>query len=176
MSRSTAAWFAGAGILAVVRWVLDYTDPSYYDAASLLDYSAVVSQTLAMVATGIALILLWRDPPVRRGSFFLLVGGVGAIAQGLGNLVEDVFDIEAGFWAFAAGSIVMLVSLFAAGVAELTVRSPRRWSGLFLIGGAVGGLLGVGLLIMGVAWVLFSGWIVFTIARSDQPSGRSIVA
>ncbi len=113
---------------------------------------------------------------MRRGSFFLVVGGVGAIAQGLGNLVEDVFDIEAGFWAFAAGSIVMLVSLFAAGVAELTVSSPRRWSGLFLIGGAVGGLLGVGLLIMGVAWVLFSGWIVFTIVRSDQPSGRSIVA
>ena len=61
MSRSTAAWFAGAGILAVVRWVLDYTDPSYYDAASLLDYSAVESQTLAMVATGIDLILLWRQ-------------------------------------------------------------------------------------------------------------------
>ncbi len=77
MSRSTAAWFAGAGILAAVRWVLDYTDPSYYEAASVLDYSAVVSQTLAMVATGIALILLWRDPPVRRGSFFLLVGGIG---------------------------------------------------------------------------------------------------
>ena len=175
MSRSTAAWFAVAGVLAVVRWVLEYTDPSYYDAASLLDFSAVMSQTLAMVATGIALILLWRDPPVRRGSFLLLVAGVGAIAQGLGNLLEDAFDIEAAFWAFAIGSIIMLVSLLAAGVASLTDSSTRRWSGLFLIGGAPGGLLGVGLLIMGVAWVLFSGWIVVTIARSDQPSGRSVV-
>jgi hypothetical protein len=121
----------------------------------------VVSLTVVFVATGIALILLWRDPPVARGSLFLLFAGIGAAAEGLGNLFEDAFDIEAAVWAFFGSGLVMMVSLLIAGIAALTVRSPRRWSGLFLLFAAPGGLLGFGAVMMGVSWILFGLWIVY---------------
>lgn len=161
MNRITAAWFAVAGLSALFRWGLEYADPAYYDAASLIDHAAVVSQTVFGVATGIALILLWRDPPVARGSLFLLFAGIGAAAEGLGNLFEDAFGIEAAVWAFFGGGLVMMVSLLVAGIAALTVPSPRRWSGLFLLFAAPGGMLGFGAVMMGVSWILFGLWIVY---------------
>jgi hypothetical protein len=161
MNRTTAAWFGLAGVSGLLRWVVEFADPAYYDAATLLDHVAVVSLTVLGVATGIALILLWRDPPLERGSLFLLFAGVGAAAEGLGNLFEDAFNIEAAVWVFFGGGLVMMVSLLIAGIAALTVRSPRRWSGLFLLFAAPGGLLGFGLVMMGVSWILFGLWIVY---------------
>ena len=161
MSRSAAVWFGVAGVSALVRYFLEFADPVYYNPASLIDYAAVVSATLVFVATGIALVLLWRNPPVDRGSLFLLFAGVGAVAEGLGNLFEDVFNVEAAVWAFFGGGLVMMVSLIVAGIAALTVDSPRRWSGLFLLVAFPGGMLGFGLVMMGVSWVLFGLWIVY---------------
>jgi hypothetical protein len=137
------------------------SEPVYYDPSSVGDYLAVMSTTIIYVVTGIALILLWRDPPVTRGSLFLLLAGIGAVAAGLGNLFEDAFDIDAAVWAFFGGGILMFVALPIAGVAALTVRSPRRWSGLFLLFGATGAMLGFGIVMMGVSWILFGLWIVY---------------
>jgi hypothetical protein len=80
---------------------------------------------------------------------------------GLGNLFEDAFDVEAAVWVFFGGGLLMLVSLLVAGIAALTVRSPRRWSGLFLLLAAPGVMLGFGGVIMGVSWILFGLWIVY---------------
>ncbi len=162
MNRTTAAWFGLAGVLPLLGSALfAFSDPVYYDAASITDYAAVVTLTAVGVATGIALILLWRDPPVARGSLFLLFAGIGAAAEGLGDLFEDAFDIEAAVWLFFGGGLVMMVSLLIAGIAALTVRSPRRWSGLFLLVAVPGALYGFGLVMMGVSWILFALWIVY---------------
>ena len=152
-----------AGVLALLLesvFVL-LPEPAYYDAETLIDYAAVISLTVLLVATGVALILLWRDPPVARGSLFLLLAGIGGAAEGLGNLFEDAFDIEPAVWAFFGGGLVMMVSLLVAGIAALTVRSPRRWSGLFLLLAVPGAMLGFGIVMMGTAWILFGLWIVF---------------
>jgi hypothetical protein len=161
MRRSAAVWFGVAGVSALIRFVLEYADPVYYNPASLIDYVAVVSATLVFLATGIALYLLWRNPPVDRGSLLLLFAGIGAAAEGLGNLFEDVFNVEAAVWAFFGGGVLMMVSLIVAGIAALTVDSSRRWSGLFLLAAFPGGLLGFGLVMMGVSWILFGLWIVY---------------
>ncbi len=162
MNRTTATWFGLAGVLPLLGSALfAFSDPVYYDAASITDYAAVVTLTAVGVATGIALILLWRDPPVARGSLFLLFAGIGAAAEGLGDLFEDAFDIEAAVWLFFGGGLMMMVSLLIAGIAALTVRSPRRWSGLFLLVAVPGALYGFGLVMMGVSWILFALWIVY---------------
>ena len=113
------------------------------------------------VVTGIALILLWRNPPVKRGSLFLLFAGIGAIAEGVGDLLEDAFGVEDAVWLFFGGGLLMMASLIIAGVAALTVRSPRRWSGLFLLFAAPGAMLGFGAVMLGVSWILFGLWIVY---------------
>lgn len=148
--------------MSLLTWVIfTVSDPAYYDASTLTDYAAVVGLTGSFVVTGIALILLWRDPPVKRGSLFLLLAGIGAIAEGVGDLLEDAFGIEDGVWLFFGGGLLLLVSLIVAGVAALTVNSPYRWSGLFLVVAAPGAMLGVGAIMMGVSWVLFGLWIVY---------------
>ena len=162
MNRTTAIVFGVAGALALSGSALHaLSEPTYYDPSNILDYLAVVSLTTIFVVTGVALVLLWRDPPVRRGSLFLLLAGIGATAVGLGNLFEDAFDVEAAVWVFFGGGLLMLVSLIVAGIAALTVRSPRRWSGLFLLFAAPGVMLGFGGVMMGVSWILFGFWIVY---------------
>ena len=162
MNRTTAIVFGVAGVLALSGSALHaVSEPTYYDPSAFIDYLAVVSLTTIFVVTGVALVLLWRDPPVRRGSVFLLLAGIGAAAVGLGNLFEDAFDVEAAVWVFFGGGLVMLVSLPIAGIAALTVRSPRRWSGLFLLFAAPGVMLGFGGVMMGVSWILFGLWIVY---------------
>ena len=133
----------------------------YYAASSISDYASVVTLSTVFVAIGIALILLWRDPPVQRGSVFLLFAGLGAISEGMGNLLEDAFNIESATWAFFGGGIVMMLSLLVAGITALTVPSPQRWTGLFLLFAFPGGMLGFGIVMMGVSWILFGFWLMY---------------
>ena len=162
MSRTTAIAFGLAGTLALAGVLLHgVSEPTYYDPSTVLDYLSVVSLSTIFIVTGVALLLLWRNPPVRRGSVFLLLAGIGAVAVGLGNLFEDAFDVEAAVWVFFGGGLLTLVSLIVSGIAALTVRSPRRWSGLFLLFAAPGVMLGFGGVMMGLAWILFGLWIVY---------------
>lgn len=162
MSRTTALWFWVAGALTLFTWVLfTINDPVYYDVATLTDYAAVLGLTGSFLVTGFALILLWRDPPVKRGSRFLLLAGIGALAVGVGDLLEDAFNVEDAVWLFFGGGILLMVSLIVAGVAALTVRSPRRWSGLFLLFAVPGGMLGFGMAMLGVSCILLGLWIVY---------------
>ena len=162
MNRTTAILFGVSGVLALLGTALfPLYEPSYYDASAFGDYLAVVGLSATFVVTGLALVLLWRDPPVPRGSLFLLLAGVAAAAEGLGNLFEDAFDVEAAVWAFLLGGLTQPLFLVIAGIAALTVRSPRRWSGAFLLFAAPGAWLGFGLVMMGVSWILFGLWIVY---------------
>ncbi len=103
-----------------------------------------MSLTGVFVATGVALIILWRDPLTKQGSVFPLLAGTGAVALGLGKLFENAFDIEAAVWALSGGGLLMMISLLVAGVAAITDRSSSRWSGLFLLFAFPGGMLGFG--------------------------------
>ena len=62
-------------------------------------------------------------------------------------------------WGFFVGGVGLIFSLTLAGVFALTVRDPLRRSGVFLLLGATGGMLGFGMLIMGLTWIAFSFWI-----------------
>ncbi len=103
MSKTGIVWFVAAGVFAIARWLVEFADVQYYDPETLLDYSAVILQTVAGLATGLALIVLWRNPPVKRGAFLLALGGLAAISQGLGNLFEDAFGWSWAVWGFFIG-------------------------------------------------------------------------
>ena len=162
MNRFAAILFGAAGSLTLLGTAAyTFYEPTYYDASTFGDYLSVVLLSAALVMTGVALVVLWGDPPVQRGSVFLLLGGVGAAAMGVGILLEDAFDVEAGVWGFFGGGIALLVSLIIAGISALTVDTPRRWSGLFLLFAAPGATLGFGLVMMGVSWILFGLWLAY---------------
>lgn len=159
LTRRGAFWFAIAGLLAVSRWALEFVEIQYYDPQSFLDYNGVLLQTGAGLTTGVALLVLWRNPPVPRGAFLIGLAGLGSVAQGLGNLFEDAFDWEWGVWGFLVGGVAMIVLLALAGVLIVSMRDPHRYAGVFLLLGSTGGMLGLGLLVMGLSWIAFSFWI-----------------
>jgi len=162
-NRAAGIGFVVIGATALTMYVTAETvigDAAYYDAKTFADYATVVMVTSILVFNGVALLLLWRDPPVSRGSVFLLFAGIGTIAEGVGNLLEDVFSIEDAVWAFFGGGMLYMVSLLIAGIAALTVASPNRWSGLFLLLGVPSAMLGFGWVITAIAWVVFGFWIL----------------
>ena len=162
MNRTTAIVFGVAGVVALAGSAIHlFYEPAYYDASTFVDHLSVASLTATFVTTGVALILLWRDPPVKRGSFFLVLAGIGALAVGVGDLFEDALGFEDAVWVFFGGGILMLVTLPIAGIAALSVSSPERWSGVFLLFAVPGVLLGFGIVMLGVSWILFGLWIVY---------------
>jgi len=162
MNRVAAVLFGVAGVLTLVGTAMyTFLEPTYYDASTFTDYVSVIGLSVALIVTGAALVVLWRNPPVQRGALFLLFAGIGVTAMGIGNLLEDAFDIEAGVWGFLGGGLTMLVSLIIAGISALTVDNPRRWSGLFLLFASSGAMLGLGLAMMGVSWILFGLWLAY---------------
>lgn len=161
--KGVGRWFVGAGVLVLLRALIELADPAYYAPVSLLDYTAATASSVAWAATAVALFLWWRATPIRRGSFLLLVAAVTtALGDSLGNLLEDVFDLEIGEWLFSNVGQVSPLALMAAGIAILTVRGTYRWTGLFLllyVAGAVfpddGGQFLSGISLVGLGYWLF---------------------
>lgn len=160
--RSAGVWFVGAGILVVVRATIELAEPVYWNPSSALDYSAALLTTAAWVVTGVAFIVWWRTTPIRRGSLLLLVAGVGLAVEGIGNLLEDVFDLEIGDLLFTIGGMAGAVSVLLAAIFMLTVRNPLRWSGLLLFAFLAGGIFADsgGQFVSGASLMALGGWLL----------------
>ena len=161
-----AALFLVAGMLALASTGLNVFGPAYYAPEGVFDYLAVVLFTTTLLATGIALIELFRNPLATWRPWPLLFPGGGAIAAGSGNLLEDVFNVEWAEWAFLFGGVAMVFGLVIAGLVILVVNSRRRWTGSPLIaGGVCFGLGDVGVPLMGLTWLAF-GTVLFLLDRN----------
>jgi len=130
---STGMWFVAGGVFVVVRAAMELADPVYWNPSSLFDYSAATLTTIAWIVTGVAFMLWSRTTPIRRGSMFLLMAGVGTAVSGIGNFLEDVLDLEFGELLFTYGGMIGAIGILLAAVAMLTVRSSLRWSALLLL-------------------------------------------
>lgn len=130
-------WFLVPGVCAIARWF----SSSLIFGASTPSLSPIAggnpSETAAL-ATGIALIVLWLNPPLKRGAFLVGLSGVAAIGQGLGNVFQDAFGWEWAEWGLFIGGVGLVIIVALAGILSLTVKSPMRWSRVFLLLGPPG--------------------------------------
>jgi hypothetical protein len=132
--KSVGLWFVAAGVLVLLRAAIELAEPAYWSPVSLLDYTAAILSSVAWAVTAIALFLWWRATPIRRGSLLLLIAAIAiAVGDSLGNLLEDIFDLEIGEWLFSNVGQISPLALMAAGIVILTVRGTYRWTGLFLL-------------------------------------------
>jgi len=156
--KSVGFWFVAAGVLVLLRAVIELAEPVYWSPVSLLDYTAAILTSVAWAVTATALFLWWRATPIRRGSFFLLIAAIAiAVGDSLGNLLEDVFDLEIGEWLFTNVGQISPLALMAAGIVILTVRVTYRWTGLFLLLVVAGAAFSA--VLSGIALVALGSWL-----------------
>jgi len=167
--RPVAALFGVAGVLTLIRQLIEHTDPAYYNPVTNLDYAAAWLTSIAGGTVAAAFAMWWRRSPIRRGSWLLLVASLAWALAALGNVLGDVFDMSIGETLWTAGGVAFGLTL-AAGLVALTVNSPYRWSGLFLVGYAVGWGFpdSGGLWLSGVSLVAMAYWIDRTAAKTDK--------
>ena len=143
----------------LLRALIELAEPAYWSPVSSLDYTAAILTSVAWAVTAMALFLWWRATPIRRGSFLLLIAAIAtAVGDSLGNLLEDVFDLEIGEWLYLNVGQIGLYALMAAGIAILTVRGTYRWTGLFMLLSIVGVVVGEflsGVSLLGLGYWLF---------------------
>jgi hypothetical protein len=160
--RSAGIWFIAGGALALARAAVELADPVYWNPSSVLDYAAALLTTMSWVVSGVAFVLWGRTTPIRRGAVFLLIAGISTAISGIGNLLEDVFNVEVGELLFTYGGMVGAVAVLVAAVLVLTVRDPLRWTALLLFGFVAGGIFpdNGGQLLTGASLVGLGTWLV----------------
>ena len=143
-----------AGLVALVGFLVGLADPAYYDPVKFIDWVSAALNTLGPLAAAWALFVWWKVTTVRRGAFLILAASAAAATFGLGNMFEDILDLDWGFLLFGIGGIAVVLFAALAGILALTVDSKLRWTGLFLMGVAAGPALDSALV-----WVIV--WIAF---------------
>jgi hypothetical protein len=157
--KTVGLWFVAAGVLLLLRALIELAEPAYWSPVSLLDYTAAILSSVAWAVTAIALFLWWRATPIRRGSFLLLVAAIAiAVGDSLGNLLEDVFDLWIGEWLFTNVGQIGPFALMAAGIVILTVSGSYRWTGLFLLLYVAGAAFSD--VLSGIALVALGYWLL----------------
>ena len=154
--------FALSGVMYLARGIMDLGSPAYANAATLFDYTAVVTTTLWMVALGVAIASLAITSSVGGAARIVAwVPSAGLVIGGIANLLEDGFGVSALGLLFGAGGGLAVVGLVALGVSTLIDRRNERGIGvvLLLLGAAFtlppfGRIAGVGILCLVMAYVL----------------------
>jgi len=156
----TSRWFIAAGTLTTARAFLELTEPAYYSPESFLDYAAVILTSLALLGFAGGLLSMWGRRPIRRGSFLLLIAGLGITVEALGNFLEDVMDLEVGGHLYTIGGITGAISLLIASIAVLTV-GHLRWVGVFLLATIAGSVFpdDGGQFVTGISLVGLGVWL-----------------
>jgi hypothetical protein len=119
-----AAWWL-TGIAWAARSLLEFARPNYYEPGSPLDWSAVISFSLAWMLSAVAVLLFARDLgtlPVRSVS---VVFAFAASVAGLANLVEDALGLSWGGTPYIVGFLVAWISLIPLAIVVWRTGSRR---------------------------------------------------
>jgi hypothetical protein len=156
--RARLVTFAAAGALGVLRGAIGYRHPAYWAPATTLDWTAVVTFTAFLLAAACALVVLAHEHRgVTRLSFAL--AAFGSALAGVANALEDGGGVARAGYAFAAGILVLVAGLLAAGILGLRPSGRPRWLGPLLFANIA--VLAVsfdtlGLACFGATWIVLA--------------------
>ena len=168
----SAAVFVVTGILWFVDGALIKLGADYMDPRRLIDYAAIYVFSASLLSLAFALPLLGRLSSRGFVGRAGLVGGVGAGAASIVNVLEDGLNIEWMFLPFVVGisvvtfsSLVMTIGFAAFG------RGWARLLGIVPLGATIGaqGLLGSVFAL--TVWLVGAAFVVHRRrAAQNQPS------
>jgi hypothetical protein len=167
MSRSLL--FALTGVLLFLFWVV--ARPSFEMTASMTEWPHVLWFSATLLSLAVALPVFGRMVGGRWVVRLASVAGVGVGMSSVANIFEDGFRIDAFFFAFILGTLILDVALLA-----LTIVIARTFPGrsrLFAVipAGTVAGILlfvVAGGPIMLVTWLAAAAAAVLTSGRTPM--------
>jgi hypothetical protein len=158
-----ALLFALTGVALFVFWAVAH--PSFQMTASMTEWPNVLwfSATLLMLA--VALPVFGRMVGGRSIVPFASVAGAGIGLSSAANIFEDGFGIDAAFFGFVAGTMILNVSLIAL-VAVIVRTMPGRSRLWALV--PLGTLTGILFFVIAGGPVLLATWVGAAAAARRQ--------
>ncbi len=160
MTRDQTIVAVTVGMAFGIRAAIGIGEPASQDPATLLDWLAVLTWSLALASLipGTWLLMTLSSGVDRSGpnrwvttSGTLVVAGAALAA--VGNLLEAVLGLELGGLLYVVGVLALVLGLVA--LAGSLAFTPRRWLGLLAVATLIGMLaeqLG-GLFLVSLAWL-----------------------
>jgi len=174
MTRDQTLVAVAVGLAFGVRAAIAIGEPSYQDPATLLDWLAVLSWSLALASLvpGTWLLMTMSAGPDRPGpnrwvttAGALVIAGAGLAS--VGNLLEVTVGFGIGGLLYVVGVMALTLGLVA--LAATLAFTPRRWLGLL----AVATLLGMLAEQLGGLFLVALAWLAAANLASRGPWGAS---
>lgn len=166
MSRSLL--FALTGVLFFVYWAV--ARPSFEMAASMTEWPHVLWFSATLLSLAVALPVFGRMVDGRSVIRLASIAGAGVGLSSVANIFEDGFRIDAFFFAFILGTLILDVALLA-----LTIVIARTFPGrsrLFALIPA-GTVVGILLFVVAGGPIMLVTWLAA--AAAAVTSGRAAI-
>ena len=163
MTRDQTVVAVVVGLAFGIRAALAIGEPAYWDPATILDWLAILTWSLALatLVPGVWLLLALSVRPGEPGpNRWTTTSGTlalaGAAIAAVGNLLEHALELDLGGLLYVVGVLALTLGLVALSAA--LAFTPRRWLGLIAVAtlvGMVAAQLG-GLFLVAIAWLAFA--------------------
>lgn len=131
--------FALTGVALAVFWVV--TRPSFEMTASMTEWPNVLWFSATLLSLAVALPMFGRMVGGRQVVRLATIAGAGVGLSSVANILEDGLRIEAAFFLFVVGTLIMHVALLALTIV-IGRTAPARYKLLAVIpAGTVAGIL-----------------------------------
>lgn len=111
------------GVAFLAYWVI--ADPGYEASAAQTTWPYVLGFSAALATLAMALPVFGGQVTGRNARRWAVVAGAAAGANSLTNIIEDGVGVEGMFFAFIAGTAVMIVALVGLSVVIVRARGTR---------------------------------------------------
>ena len=169
MSRSLL--FALTGVLLFLYWVV--ARPSFEMTASMTEWPHVLWFSATLLSLAVALPVFGRMVGGRSAVRLASIAGAGVGLSSIANIFEDGFGIDAFFFAFILGTLILEVALLALTIVITgTMRGRYRLLAVIPAGTVVGIVLFVvaGGPVMLVTWLGAAAVAVLMSGRTPIPA------
>jgi hypothetical protein len=164
-----ALLFALTGVAFFAFWAGAH--PSFEMTASMKEWPQVLWFSATLFVLGIALLVFGRMVGGRSIVRLSSIAGVGIGLSGVANIFEDGFGIDAAFFGFVAGTLILNVSLIILVVVMARTMPGRSRLWAFI---PLGTLTGILLFVVAGGPVMLVTWLgaavaAVTVARRRAP-------
>jgi hypothetical protein len=166
-AASRSLLFALTGVALFVFWAI--ARPSFAMTESMKEWPQVLWFSATLLSLAVALPVFGRMVGGRRVVQMSSIAGGGVGLSSVANIFEDGFGIDAFFFAFVLGTLIMNLALLALAIAMARALPGRSKLLAAIPAGTLAGML---LFVVAGGPIMLVTWLAAVAAAVKMPSGR----